>query len=103
MMFIQVVYLEAQPDKLDTFLAEATVNARASLTEPGVVRFDFLQQADTPTKFMLYEVYRSSNDLEAHKETDHFKRWVEKGVPTLIGERIRVIYNNLEPDDESWE
>ena len=101
-MFIQVVYLEVQPEKLDTFLAEAAANARTSLTEPGVVRFDFLQQADAPTKYMLYEVYRSPNDLEAHKQTDHFKRWVEKGVPTLIGDRVRVIYNNIEPDDGNW-
>jgi autoinducer 2-degrading protein len=101
-MLIQVVYLEVQPDKLDTFLAEAAANARASLTEPSVVRFDFLQQADSPAKFMLYEAYRSAEALEAHRHTEHFKRWVEKGVPTLVGDRVRVFYRNIEPEDEHW-
>jgi len=99
-LLIQVVYLKVQPEKMDIFLAEATANARASLSEPGVVRFDFLQQADAPTKFMLYEVYRSAEALEAHRHTEHFKRWVEKGVPTLVGERVRVIYRNIEPNDQ---
>lgn len=101
-MYIQVVYLEVHPEKLNTFMTEAAANARASLAEPGVVRFDFLQQTDAPTKFMLYEVYRSADDLEAHRHTEHFKRWAEKGVPTLIGERVRMIYRNIEPDDNRW-
>ncbi len=101
-MLIQVVYLEVQPEKLDTFLAEAAANARASLSEPGVARFDLLQQTDAPAKFMLYEVYRSAEALEAHRHTEHFKRWVEKGVPTLVGDRVRVIYRNIEPGDQNW-
>ncbi|MEW5827396.1 MAG: antibiotic biosynthesis monooxygenase [Chloroflexota bacterium] len=101
-MLIQIVYLEVKPEKMDTFIAEAAANARASLSEPGVVRFDFLQQTDAPTKFMLYEVYRSAEALEAHRHTGHFKRWVEKGVPTLAGERVRVMYRNIEPDDQNW-
>lgn len=91
-MYVQVVYLEVQPELLDTFLAEATANAIESRKEPGVERFDLLQQADTPHRFMLYEVYRAESDLEAHRQTPHFKRWLGKGVPTLTGERVRVIY-----------
>lgn len=91
-MYAQVVYLEVKPELLDTFLAEATANAVESRKEPGVERFDLLQQADNPQRFMLYEVYRAESDLEAHRQTPHFKRWLEKGVPTLTGERVRVIY-----------
>ncbi len=91
-MYVQIVYLEAQPHLLDTFLAEATANATESRKEPGVERFDLLQQADNPYRFMLYEVYHAESDLEAHRQTPHFKRWVEKGTPTLTGERVRVLY-----------
>lgn len=91
-MVVQVVYLEAKPELLDTFLAEATANAAESRKEPGVERFDLLQQADNPQRFMLYEVYRAESDLESHRQTPHFKRWLEKGVPTLTGERVKVFY-----------
>lgn len=92
-MYVQVVYLEVKPELLATFLAEATANAAESRKEPGVERFDLLQQADNPQRFMLYEVYQAESDLEAHRQTPHFKRWLEKGLPTLSGERVRIIYN----------
>ena len=101
-MFVLAVYLEVQPENLEAFKVEASVNARATLTEPGALRFDFLQQTDEPTKFMLYEVYRSAEAFEEHQQTEHFKRWVEKGVPLLVGDRTRVLYKNIEPDDKYW-
>jgi len=101
-MFVLIVYLEVKPENLEQFKSEAAINARATLTEPDALRFDFLQQADEPTKFILYEIYRSEEAFEVHQKTDHFKRWVEKGVPLLVGERVRVKYKNIEPDDEHW-
>jgi len=101
-MFVLAVYLEVKPENLEAFKEEAAVNARASDAEPGCLRFDFLQQREDPTRFMLYEVYRSEEAFKSHQQTDHFKRWVEKGVPLLEGERTRVMYQNVEPDDEHW-
>jgi autoinducer 2-degrading protein len=95
-MIVQVVNLEVQADKLEIFLAEAMTNLKASRTEPGIVQFDLLQNKDEPTKFMLYEVYKTEEDLEAHRATLHFKRWLEKGVPTLIGPRQRFLYSLVE-------
>ena len=94
-MIVQVVYLEIQPDKLADIMNEAQTNARASREEPGVVQFDVLQQAGEPLKFMLYEVYKDSEALEAHRHTTHFQRWAEKGVPLLSKERVKVIYEKL--------
>ncbi|MCS6993694.1 MAG: antibiotic biosynthesis monooxygenase [Anaerolineales bacterium] len=94
-MYVQVVYLEVQPELLDTFLTEVTANVLESRKEPGVERFDLLQQADTPHRFMLYEVYRTESDLESHRQTAHFRRWLENGVPTLTGERVRVLYRRV--------
>jgi (4S)-4-hydroxy-5-phosphonooxypentane-2,3-dione isomerase len=97
-MIVQVVYLEVQPDKLTAFLEEATYNARESLRERGVTQFDLLQQYNTPMKFVLYEVFRNNEALEAHRLTPHYKRWVEVGVPMLIGERVRVLYKKVFPE-----
>jgi (4S)-4-hydroxy-5-phosphonooxypentane-2,3-dione isomerase len=95
-MIAQVVTLQIQPDKLDIFLAEIMSNVRASREEPGVAQFELLQQADDAFRFMLYEVYLDENALEAHRQTTHFKHWVEFGVPLLAGERKRTIYKLVE-------
>lgn len=94
-MLIQVVYLEVQTDKLEAFLAEARANVQASRAEAGVTQFDLLQQSDSPHRFMLYEVYRDEAALEAHRQTPHFQRWVERGLPLLTGERVRVLYHQV--------
>lgn len=102
-MYVLTVYLEVEPENIDAFKNEASVNALASSKEPGCLRFDFLQQADQPTKFMLYEVYRDESAFkDEHLKTEHYQRWVEKGVPLLVGDRVRVMYQNIVPGDETW-
>ncbi|MEJ5223846.1 MAG: putative quinol monooxygenase [Anaerolineales bacterium] len=96
MPLAQIVHLDVQPDKLAEFLSEAAANARASRLEPGVLQFDLLQHAEMPTKFMLYEIYTDAAALEAHRATPHFARWLERGVPLLTGERVRVLYHPLD-------
>jgi len=95
-MLTQVVYLEIQPAKRETFLIEVGINILESRKEPGVIQFDLLEQSDSPNKFMLYETYSDTAALEAHRDTQHFKRWVEHGVPTLTGDRVRTIFHNID-------
>ncbi len=92
-MIVQVVTLEVKPDRRDEFLIEAISNVRSSQKETGVVQFELLQEFDSPNKFMLYEVYQSGEDINTHRETPHYNRWVECGIPLLLGERIRTVYN----------
>jgi autoinducer 2-degrading protein len=80
---------------MELFLAEVLANARESLKEPGVLRFDVLQQPDSPENFILYEMYDSPDSLEAHRKTTHFKRWQDVGVPLLAGPRERILYNPI--------
>lgn len=94
-MIAQIVYLEAKPDSLQALLLELTANLQESRKESGVVQFDLLQLQENPLKFMLYEVYRESADLETHRQTAHFKRWTQLGLPLLAGERVRMLYNLL--------
>jgi autoinducer 2-degrading protein len=96
MTIVQIVHLEVQPDKLEEFLAEALLNAQASRAEAGVLQFDLLARLESPQRYMFYEVYRDMPSLEAHRSTPHFKRWLEKGVPLLVGDRLRVLYSPVE-------
>jgi autoinducer 2-degrading protein len=94
-MLIQIVHRNVKPENLDTFLIEVCANARESLNEPGVRRFDVLQHTVFPERFMLYEVYENTEALEAHRNTPHFKRWQDDGVPLLAAPRDRVLYNPI--------
>ncbi len=96
MPLVQIVHLQVRPDALDAFLSEAAANVRASRQEPGVLQFDLLQKQDDPHAFMLIEIYTDIAALEAHRQTPHFARWLEKGLPTLHGDRLRVLYNTVE-------
>lgn len=92
-MLIQIVYLQVSPQNRERFLQAALQNAAQSRAEPGVVQFDLLEQEDAPENFVLYEVYRSQADLEAHRLTPHFEEWAKNGVPLLQGERVRKLYH----------
>lgn len=51
------VYVSVKPGSEEAFLEASLANAAASVSEPGIARFDVIQQADDPTKFVLMEVY----------------------------------------------
>jgi quinol monooxygenase YgiN len=74
-MFIVQVWVHVKPDQIEAFKAITAEDAHASLKDPGVVRFDLLQQTEDPARFVLYEVYRSRADGEYHLETEHFQHW----------------------------
>ena len=97
-MVAVVVYLHVKPDSLDQFVAETKANARNSRQEPGVVRFDVIQQVDDPSRFALYEVYRDEQAIEAHRATAHYAKWRDAVPAFLVTERTRTIYRTIEPD-----
>ncbi len=101
-MHIVHVFIHVKPEKLLEFKQATEINAASSIQEPGIVRFDFLQQADDPTRFLLVEVYRTPDDAAKHKETAHYNRWRETVEPLLAEPRTRIIYQNLVPADPNW-
>ncbi len=101
-MYIVHVHVHVKPDQIEAFKAATLENARNSLKEPGVARFDVIQQADDPTRFVLVEVYRTADDPAKHKETTHYNRWREIVEPMLAEPRTRTIYDNVFPDEEDW-
>jgi len=74
-MHVTLVHVRVDPAHLDEFLAASEANQAASAGEPGALRFDLLRSPDDPTRFVIYEAYRTAEDATAHKETPHYLAW----------------------------
>ncbi len=98
-MHILIVQAQVKPEFVGAFIAATRINAQESLKEPGVARFDFLQQKDDPARFVIYEVYRDAEAPAAHKQTAHYNDWAAKAEPMLAAPRTRAFYANVEPGD----
>ncbi len=102
-MYIVQVFIKVKPEYLQAFKSATIENASHSLQEAGIVRFDFLQQSDDPTRFTLVEVYRSPEDPAKHKETAHYQKWAQTVQDMLAEPRSRTIYHNIYPEDKDWQ
>jgi len=99
-MYIVHVHVHVKPDHVEQFITATKKNARKSAgNEPGVARFDVIQQADDPTCFVLLEVYRTPGDASRHKETQHYNRWHAVAESMMAEPRTRVVYKNIYPSD----
>jgi (4S)-4-hydroxy-5-phosphonooxypentane-2,3-dione isomerase len=101
-MIIMQVFIQVKPDQIDAFKVASIANAGNSVQEPGIARFDVIQQADDPTRFVLIEVYRTAEDVDRHKETAHYHRWLETVPEMMAVPRTKVFYTNVFPDDRGW-
>ncbi len=101
-MLIVQVYVHVKPESVDAFKAATVENARNSVEEPGIARFDVIQQLDDPTRFMLVEVYRTPEDPARHKETAHYQTWRDTVAPMMAEPRSSVKYANIFPGEEGW-
>lgn len=102
-MLIVHVYVHVKSEAIDAFRAATLENARNSVQEPGVVRFDVVQQADDPTRFVLLEIYRTPDDPARHKETAHYARWRDTVESMMAEPRRSVKYDAVFPDGPGWE
>jgi (4S)-4-hydroxy-5-phosphonooxypentane-2,3-dione isomerase len=101
-MLVVHVHVRVKPECLERFKDATLANARASRREPGIARFDVVQQQDDPTRFVLVEVYRTSDAPAAHKETGHYLTWRDTVAPLMAEPRSSVKFANLFPDDDGW-
>ena len=102
-MFIVHVFVKVKPQKIAVFKAASIQNARESVKEPGVARFDVIQQKDDPTRFVLVEVYRTSDDPARHKETAHYQKWRDTVADMMAEPRSAIKYANIFPDEQGWD
>jgi autoinducer 2-degrading protein len=101
-MFIVHVHVHVKSESVDAFRAATLENARNSVREPGIARFDVIQQLDDPTRFVLVEVYRTPDDPAKHKETVHYQTWRDTVEEMMAEPRSSVKYANIFPDDPGW-
>ena len=101
-MLIVHVFVHVKPGQLEAFQAATLKNAGKSMQEPGVVRFDVIQQQNDPTRFVLVEAYRTSDDPARHKETAHYQKWRDAVSDMMAEPRTSVRYTNVFPDEQAW-
>ena len=101
-MLVVHVYVHVKPEFIRAFEEATSENARNSVQEPGIARFDVIQQLDDPARFVLIEVYRTSQDPARHKETAHYQTWRDTVAEMMAEPRHSVKYANVFPGDEGW-
>lgn len=97
-MIIVHVQVHVNAESVDTFIAATRENARQSVREPGIARFDVVQQLDDPTRFVLVEMYRNDQAPAAHKETAHYKAWRDAVEPWMAEPRRSTRFNPIAPE-----
>jgi len=101
-MLIVHVFAHVKPDQVKAFEKATIENARNSVREPGVARFDVIRQQDDPTRFVLVEVYLTSDDPAKHKETAHYQKWRDTVAGMMAEPRTSIKYTNVFPDEQGW-
>jgi len=101
-MYIVLVHVEVKVKDIEAFKNASMINAQNSLQEPGVRRFDVIQQIDNPSMFVLVEVYNSLSDAAGHKETAHYAIWRDTVADMMAVPRKGVKYGNIYPGEDGW-
>jgi (4S)-4-hydroxy-5-phosphonooxypentane-2,3-dione isomerase len=101
-MIIVHVHVHVKPEQVAAFRSATIENARQSVHEAGIARFDVLQQAEDPCRFILVEVYRTSEARAWHKQTVHYAKWRDAVAPMMAEPRVGISYANVFPDEKGW-
>jgi (4S)-4-hydroxy-5-phosphonooxypentane-2,3-dione isomerase len=101
-MLVVHVQIQVLPEQVEAFIAATRKNAVESLKEPGVARFDFAQQADDPTRFVLVEAYKTADAPAQHKATAHYAAWRDTVAPMMASPRTSVKLQSLYPEESRW-
>ena len=103
-MLVVHVHVRVRPGRAGEFLAATLVNARASLAEPGVLRFDVIQDEADAAHVVLVEVYRDADASAAHKLTPHYAAWRDAVAEMMAEPRASTRFSAVfPPDGEGWE
>lgn len=102
-MIIVNVFVHVKPDKSKAFKEATIKNAKNSILEPGILRFDFMQQKDDVSIFLLTEIYSDEDAIIQHKKTAHYAKWRETVEAMMSEPRKSIKYTNIFPDDSEFE
>ncbi len=102
-MHIIHVCIQVMPEQIEAFRNATLENARNSVQEPGIARFDIIQRQDDPAHFLLVEVYRTSEDHALHRETAHYAKWRDTVADMMAQPRTAIKYTNVFPEADGWD
>jgi len=97
------VHIQVKPDCVDAFIEATLENARSSLQEPGIARFDVVQNREDAAFFVLVEVYKTADAPAAHKQTAHYAQWRDTVAHMMAVPRSSTQFETLYPENEQWE
>jgi autoinducer 2-degrading protein len=100
-MIVNVVTVFVKPAHIEDFIAATRANHAGSRTEPGNFRFDVLQSAEDPGRFLLYEAFASPEAQEAHRKTPHYLAWRAQVEPWMAKPREGRPHKVIAPLDAS--
>ncbi len=101
-MLVVHVHVHVKPEYIEAFKQATIENARHSIQEVGIARFEVIQNAHDPTRFILVEVYRTDEAPAQHKETAHYTAWRDAVMPMMAEARESLKYSNTFPPDDGW-
>ncbi|HEY0708983.1 MAG TPA: putative quinol monooxygenase [Polyangia bacterium] len=101
-LLVVQVHCHVREEYTAAFREACIANARASVKEPGVARFDVIEDREDPCHFVLLEVYRSADAPAAHKETAHYQTWRDAVAPMMAEPRTSRKYSNVFPNNSGW-
>jgi (4S)-4-hydroxy-5-phosphonooxypentane-2,3-dione isomerase len=97
-MLVVHVHVRVKAEHVAAFIAATEENARASLEEPGILRFDLVRElGGEGDRFVLVEAYRDEQAPAAHKQTPHYARWRDAVEPMMAEPRRSVKYAEVFP------
>ncbi len=102
MMLIIHVQIHVKPEWVEAFKKATMANALESRREPGVARFECVQQLDDSSRFVLIEAYREPGAQAQHRETRHYQTWRDAVAPMMAEPRVSVKFAPVPPDDQPW-
>ncbi len=97
-MYVTIVHATVIPEKIDAFKEACRLNHEKSIREPGNIRFDILQAADDPAKFVFYEAYKTQQDAAAHKQTAHYLAWRDTVADWMAEPRLGIVHHGVYPN-----
>ena len=101
-MLVVHIHIHVKPESVAEFKQATLENARSSIQELGIARFDFVERQDDATQFVLVEVYRTPDAVTAHRATAHYAKWRDTVESMMAEPRQRTLYNTVFPNPERW-
>ena len=100
-MIVTCVHVNVKPESVDDFIKATIINHKGTVKEICNHRFDVLQNAEDPCRFMIYEAFESEEAVAFHKTTGHYLAWRDTVKDMMAETRFGVRYGVVEPRERS--